>query len=515
MEQNKTVGIWIRVSTEDQAKGESPEHHEKRARLYAESKGWNIVTVYHLEAMSGKSVMGYSETKRMLTDIHDKNITGLIFSKLARLARNTKELLEFSDIFKKEDADLISLQEAIDTSSPAGRLFYTMIAAMAQWEREEIASRVAASIPIRAKLGKQIAGRPSLGYKWINKELVIDEQFAPVRKLVYELFLKHKRKKTVARILNEHGYRTRSNTKFSDSTVTHLLRDPMAKGERRINYTRKNHEKNTSELKPVSDWVIHPCPPLISVDVWEECNRLLDESLIKNKRPGPTTKHLLAGYVYCADCDKRMYVFHKTNHETYRCNHCSNHIIARDLEEIYHDQLKTFLLTGISISEYIEKLDVELQEKEKLLFAMLNERDSLSKKMDVFINMRMNNELSKEVFAEKYKPMEERLLQINNQLPELQAEIDFLKIQHRSSDVVLSDATDLYAQWQSLDYDSKRTIIETITDKITVGKEDIHIKMSYLPTKSPNRPRAADAALNQKNEPTLSNQNPVKRQSTH
>jgi site-specific DNA recombinase len=36
---NKPVGIWIRVSTEDQAKGESPEHHEERARSYAKSRG--------------------------------------------------------------------------------------------------------------------------------------------------------------------------------------------------------------------------------------------------------------------------------------------------------------------------------------------------------------------------------------------------------------------------------------------------------------------------------------------
>jgi len=282
------------------------------------------------------------------------------------------------------------------------------------------------------------------------------------------------------------------------------LRDPMAKGERRVNYTRKNHEKNTSELKPVSDWVIHPCPHLISVDVWDECNRLLDESLIKNKRLGPTTKHLMAGYVYCSDCDKRMYVFHKTNHETYRCNHCSNHIIARDLEEIYHEQLKTFLLTGVSISEYLEKLDVELQEKEKLRFVISEERQSLTKKMDKLTDMRMNNEVTKDWFADKFKPLEQRLFQITDQLPDLQAEIDFLKIQHRSSDVVLSDATDLYVHWNALDYDAKRTIIETITDKITVGKEDIHIKLSYLPTARPSQ--AADPSLSQ---------NPVKRQSTH
>lgn len=63
MEQQKPVGIWIRVSTEDQAKGESPEHQEKRARYYAESKGWQIKKIYHLEAVSGKSVMDHPETQ--------------------------------------------------------------------------------------------------------------------------------------------------------------------------------------------------------------------------------------------------------------------------------------------------------------------------------------------------------------------------------------------------------------------------------------------------------------------
>lgn len=477
MTEHKSIGIWIRVSTEDQAKGESPEHHERRARAYAESKGWTIKYVYHLEAVSGKSVMEHPETKRMLSDIRSHKITGLIFSKLARLARNTKELLDFSEIFREFNADLISLQEAIDTSSAAGRLFYTMIAAMAQWEREEISDRVAASVPIRAKLGKSLGGAAPFGYQWKEKKLIPHPKEAPVRKLMYELFSEHKRKRTVARILNERGYRTRNGSKFSDTTVWRLLADPSAKGLRRANYTKSLGEKKHWILKSPSDWVYIEIEPIVRPDLWDECNRILETNRRSGKKPARRAMHLFTGITFC-HCEGKMYVPHRSPNYHCRIKTCKNFINAGDLEAVYHEQLKSFVFSEAEVQRFFRQSDEKLNEKVRLLDTMATEAQEIRAQMNNLVRLFQIGELPKQGFGRHYQPLEERFDQVNDEIPELQGEIDFLKIQALSNDEVLAEAKDLYSRWPTLELSEKRKIIETITDKIIVGDKEITIKLA-------------------------------------
>jgi hypothetical protein len=96
----------------------------------------------------------------------------------------------------------------------------------------------------------------------------------------------------------------------------------------------------------------------------------------------------------------------------------------------------------------------------------------------------INDEIPMEGLGRHYKPLEERLKQINAQIPEIQGEIDFLKIQYLSSDQIFSEAKDLYSRWPELTREEKRRIIENITEKITIGNDDVTINLTYLPSSS-------------------------------
>jgi site-specific DNA recombinase len=472
----KPIGIWIRVSTEDQAQGESPKHHEMRAESYADSRGWKVAEVYHLEGVSGKSVMEHPETKRMMADVRRKRITGLIFSKLARLARNTKELLEFSEYFREHGADLVSLQESIDTSTPHGRLFYTMIAAMAEWEREEIASRVAASVPIRARLGKPISSPPPLGYRWVDKRMEVHPEEAPLRRLIYELFKEHKRVKTVAKLLNDAGYRSRKGRPFQGLTVERLITDPTAKGIRRANYTKL--VKGRMVLKPESEWVLVPCPAIVSPELWEECNALLQARKASRKPIAKRAVYVFAGYVYCA-CGEKMYV--RSNTPKYVCMSCRTKIPIVDLDRVFQSELERFTLSPEAVAAYLAQGSEAVAEKEELLGALLRGRERLTTEADKLYRLYQEDALSVDGFRERHRPLEERLAGLGLEIPRLQGEIDFLKVKTVMQDEILGHTRDLAHNWLTMDLSQKRTVVESLLKCITIHRDTVEIVFASLP----------------------------------
>ncbi len=474
----KRVGIWIRVSTEDQAKGESPQHHEARARAYAESKGWRVADVYHLEGVSGKSVIGHAEARRMMKDVERGHITGLIFSKLARLGRNTRELLEFSEFFQKHDADLICLQESIDTSTPAGRLFYTIFAALAHWEREEIASRVAASVPIRAKLGKSLGGPAPFGYQWKDGKLMPHADEAPVRRLVHELFVRHKRIRTVARLLNKAGHRTRKGKPFAPNTIEKYLRDSTPKGLHRANYMNHDTQGKGWKLKPESDWVYQEVEPILDAETWDACAAILRERDEGRKPVAKPTVQLFSGLLYCA-CGRKMYV--PSNTPKYVCAKCRTKIEVADLEEHFIAQLRGYMLSRGELNKYLEAKNQDLQNRLELLETLRREEKNLRSEMDKVYQLYVADQITPQGFGERHKPMEARLSELREEIPKTEAAVDFLKINLLSADEILNEAGRLSHFWPNMTPQGKRRVVEAVVERLTYDGDELTIALSYLP----------------------------------
>jgi len=473
------VGIYVRVSFIDTKNQESPEIHENRGRKYAELKEWNVTKVYTLPSISGKSTINHKETQRMLEDIKNGTIQALIFSKLARLARNTEELLFYSKYFQKYNANMVSLGEHIDTSTASGRLFYTIIGAMGQWERENNLERMMASIETRREMGKFVGGNVSYGYKLENSYIVVNEEEAPVRKLIYELFLEYKRRSTVARILNERGYRTRKNKKWSDTTITRLIKNSDAKGIRRSNHTRKKTIENPYWQKPKSEWRFDPCPAIVSEELWDSCNAILREQEAKSTQTKPLNQrvHIFTSYLYCHNGHK-MSLATKTN--KYTCSACKVRIDKDDLEEIFKTRLEQFIISEEELNSYNQSSNEEMRLKQDEIEFAENHLEEVEAKMDRLLTLNIEGELPVKGFKKHYEPLFEQKEQIISNLAYLKGELQEMKEAQSTLPNVLTQSKDLYAKWHTLDRPEKRYIVESVVNRIEFDGKNIKFNLKQI-----------------------------------
>ena len=196
----KSVGIYIRVSTEEQARIQDGSLVSQRNRLeeYVEGQnrreaGWGkIVGVYVDEGRSGKD-MRRSEFQRLLQDIKTGKVNVIMATELSRLSRSIKDFCELWEMFKKYGTSLITLRENFDTTNAAGELMVFNMINFSQFERKQTAERISANWASRAKRGLWNGGTIPLGYDRNPKnpgELLPSPTESKQVKEIFELFLK-------------------------------------------------------------------------------------------------------------------------------------------------------------------------------------------------------------------------------------------------------------------------------------------------------------------------------------
>jgi site-specific DNA recombinase len=482
MSNQKPIGIWLRVSTEDQVKGESLDVHAARAKAYAESRAWEIKETYRLEAVSGKSVIGHREARRMLADIKSGHISGLIFSKLARLSRNNRELLDFAATFQEHNADLISLAENIDTSTPAGRMFFNMLAAMAAWEREEIVARVRASVPIRATLGRSLGGQAQYGYAWVDKKFVLVPEEAAVRKLMYELFLETRKLRTLARTLNDRGYRTRNGKLWAGSSIERLLRDPTAKGQKRYNYTKILDGERAWVHKPESDWVLHDCPRIVSDELWDEVNSLLTQKKLSGERQTKNVTNLFAGICYCG-CSHKMSV--PSGMKKYVCNKngCKRRIEIDTLEVIFQSELDTFANAPETLQSNKQEAEKLLADTGNLITSCEGQLQRVNGQIDTLLDLYQSGALDETGFRGRYESLRDRNAELAIELPKLREKNAKLLRTLAAGAEVQAETKDISIRYITMSFAEKRRLIESVVERVTIGNDEVEFTYLFDPTR--------------------------------
>ncbi len=152
------VGIYARVSTV--GNGQSPEMQLRESREYCERRGWSAAGEYVDVGISGAKD-SRPELNRLVADAHRRRFDAVVVWKFDRFARSVSHLLRALETFKALGIEFVSLSEQIDTSTPTGRMIFTVLGAVAELERSLIAERVRAGLRNARAKGKRL-GRPCL-----------------------------------------------------------------------------------------------------------------------------------------------------------------------------------------------------------------------------------------------------------------------------------------------------------------------------------------------------------------
>lgn len=168
----KVIG-YVRVSTEKQAeKGLSLEAQRAKVQAYCTLYEYDLVEIVEDAGASAKS-MDRPGLQAVLGRLHAGEASGIVVAKLDRLTRRVSDLCQLVETFQAQRWALLSVGEAIDTSSAAGRMVVNLLGVISQWERETIGERTRDALAVLKATGKRL-GRPAIGDRAMDMGAVAD-----------------------------------------------------------------------------------------------------------------------------------------------------------------------------------------------------------------------------------------------------------------------------------------------------------------------------------------------------
>lgn len=242
MEERKIAEIYIRVSTEDQAReGFSLGEQEEKLKQLCDYKGYEIYKVYCDAGISVKDMEHRPKFQEMLQDMRDGKINYIVAYKLDRVTRSVRDLEKLITQLEKHNTYLVCDRDDVNTSTANGRFFVRMLTVLSQLEIEIVSERTKFGMVGAIKYG-HLPGVKPLGYKNDStRRTIVDPAIAPIIKRVFDLYLQGKTYLQIATIFNNENI---LNKKWRDCYIEKIINNKIYMGDWEQNLLVKRKDLN-------------------------------------------------------------------------------------------------------------------------------------------------------------------------------------------------------------------------------------------------------------------------------
>ncbi len=316
----RRVGLVTRVSTDVQAANPEGSLTTQLQRLrqhidYKRSvagEDWTEAAVYELRGISGKDSVRSSQFEAIYSDVRSGRVNTILCTSLERVCRSVKDFLAFFEFLNDYGAEFVCLKQNYDTTSPQGKLFVTIMMALAEFEREQTSERTRDATLARAERGLWNGGR-LLGYDLDQDRkgyLIPNEAEVTLVNFAFDTYLRTGSFAMTRETLNERGYRTKSYTSrrqkhhpgkpFCISSVQYMLKNAAYVGKKEIN----KKDKDSDGRLVAAVW-----QGIVEAGKFDSVQRLIAANSRTNHNNSRRIRHvyvLSRGLIHCGRCRSAM-----------------------------------------------------------------------------------------------------------------------------------------------------------------------------------------------------------------
>ena len=471
-EKIKSAGIYIRVSTFDQAReGFSLREQEERLKEFCKFKRYNIYKVYQDAGISAKNDKrpAYQE---MIEDVKKGNINVIVALKLDRLTRSVYDIEKLMKFVNDYECDIDCMADESNTTTCNGRMVMRIMTSVSQNEIEKCSERTKFGMAGAIKNG-HIPNRTGLGFKRENKKLVPDPLTKDIIVRIFDLYLEGKSHQAIANIYNKE--KVLGKTNWYDSTIQKILSNELYKGD----YVNGKRTKHPTYYENVIE-------PIVSKEKWESCQY---QKLRNARHYERTATYLFTNKLKCSKCGNFLggHATTKTNGKKYyyyKCNTCKTYFNEIDIEK----ELKAFMLELAKQDDLINnyytpfiksKLEDKTEDYKK-------EIKDLDKQLDRIKTAYIKGVVKLEDFDKEIKHIEyqksdlEKRQKGQKQYEDLSFTLNDLLIIQDIQEIEFYTNPDVLNNWSNKSKEDKQKIIGKYIDNITIEKKNNKFEISNI-----------------------------------